>query len=255
MNKLGDKIRYFRKRAKMSQLDLEVAIGTSPGAISRIENGEVNPTKDTIDKVSESLSLNTLERLFLDGDYSREVTIEEVSRVVKENDSLLKSNSVFAYICDERFKVWAFSEGFRNLLGFSKDFVQSSLCGNNLLELIFDDSFKIKQFFNEKKFRDIAIFQVNRFKKQLPFWECDEYLRSLLNRLMEMPLFKEIWQLPEDQSLDLYSNYSRVINFVVNGLEVDMEYSREPIRSCPRMNVVFYRPDERFLLLVNRNKE
>lgn len=54
---LGEKIRKFRKRAGMSQLDLEVAIGAAAGSISRIENGEVNPTKETLSRIANSLSL------------------------------------------------------------------------------------------------------------------------------------------------------------------------------------------------------
>ena len=58
---LGQKIKTFRKRAGMSQFDLEVQLGASPGSLSRIENGEVNPTKETIIKIIEVLGLKTFE--------------------------------------------------------------------------------------------------------------------------------------------------------------------------------------------------
>lgn len=54
---IGQKIKQFRKRAGISQLELEMRIGTSPGSISRIESGEVNPTKETLVKIIEKLDL------------------------------------------------------------------------------------------------------------------------------------------------------------------------------------------------------
>lgn len=59
--KIGQKIRNFRKRAGLSQMELENMIDMSPGGISRIENGEVNPTKETIQKISNALNLNVVE--------------------------------------------------------------------------------------------------------------------------------------------------------------------------------------------------
>jgi transcriptional regulator with XRE-family HTH domain len=59
--KIGQKIRNFRKRAGLSQLQLETQIGMSPGGLSRIENGEVSPMKETIAKISSELTLNFLE--------------------------------------------------------------------------------------------------------------------------------------------------------------------------------------------------
>lgn len=54
---LGPRISAYRKRAKMSQLDLEIAINAGQGSISRIENDQVNPTKETIMLISKALNL------------------------------------------------------------------------------------------------------------------------------------------------------------------------------------------------------
>lgn len=54
---LGQKISAYRKNAKMSQLDLEIAINAGQGSISRIENDQVNPTKETIMLISKALNL------------------------------------------------------------------------------------------------------------------------------------------------------------------------------------------------------
>lgn len=60
-NTVGEKIRRFRKRAGVSQFELELRINASPGSISRIESGQVNPTKETLQKVIEVLELKVFE--------------------------------------------------------------------------------------------------------------------------------------------------------------------------------------------------
>jgi len=62
---LGGLIRRYRKRVGMSQFDLELEIETSPGCISRIENGLVNPTKESIKKIVRAFGLNALEEASL----------------------------------------------------------------------------------------------------------------------------------------------------------------------------------------------
>lgn len=60
---LGQKIRGFRLRSGLSQSQLELAINASSGSISRIENGQVNPTKETLLKISKALGCKS-EELF-----------------------------------------------------------------------------------------------------------------------------------------------------------------------------------------------
>lgn len=64
---IGQKLRNYRKQAGISQLELEMMIDTSPGSISRIENGEVNPTKETISKIIEVLKISTTDAATLLG--------------------------------------------------------------------------------------------------------------------------------------------------------------------------------------------
>lgn len=58
---VGQKIKKFRIREGLSQFELEDRIGASPGSLSRIENGQVNPSKETIIKIIEALDLRTFE--------------------------------------------------------------------------------------------------------------------------------------------------------------------------------------------------
>jgi transcriptional regulator with XRE-family HTH domain len=57
-NTIGETIKHFRKQKNLSQLDLELKIGSSQGSMSRIENGEVNPSKETLLRIIEALELH-----------------------------------------------------------------------------------------------------------------------------------------------------------------------------------------------------
>src|SRR5260221_11095434 len=65
--KIGLKIRNFRLRAGLSQLDLEGKIEAAPGSLSRIESGQVNPSKETLLKIVDALNLKGVEALALFG--------------------------------------------------------------------------------------------------------------------------------------------------------------------------------------------
>lgn len=64
---IGEKIKLFRKRASISQFELEMRLGMSPGCLSRIESGKVNPQKETLVKIVDLLKLNDIESAYLFG--------------------------------------------------------------------------------------------------------------------------------------------------------------------------------------------
>ena len=91
-DKIGEKLKYFRKRAKLSQFELEIMLETSMGSISRIESGEVNPNKETIIKISDILKLNMVEvaslfNLDINKDLAR---IAEITKKLSEEIELQK---------------------------------------------------------------------------------------------------------------------------------------------------------------------
>jgi len=87
-NNLGQKIKKFRKRAGMSQLELEAAIGASPGSISRMESGKVNPSKETLNEISNALNISSEEAASLHG--IEVFSISKYAQII--NAALLKSD-------------------------------------------------------------------------------------------------------------------------------------------------------------------
>ena len=61
--KLGQNLRKLRLRKKMSQVDLATALSVDRAYISNIENGRMNPTLSTLEKISKALGISSSELL------------------------------------------------------------------------------------------------------------------------------------------------------------------------------------------------
>lgn len=59
--KLGQNLRKLRLKKKMSQVDLATALGVDRAYISNIENGRMNPTLSTLEKIAGALGVSTSE--------------------------------------------------------------------------------------------------------------------------------------------------------------------------------------------------
>ena len=69
---VSQKVKYFRLRSELSQMDLELEINASPGSICRLESGKVNPTKETLFSIAKALKLTDVETAYLFGIIERE---------------------------------------------------------------------------------------------------------------------------------------------------------------------------------------
>jgi len=82
---LGQKIKHYRQRSKYSQFELEYKIEASPGSISRIENGQINPTKETLSKIANAFELKPSEIADLLGVkiFSPEELVSAINKISK----------------------------------------------------------------------------------------------------------------------------------------------------------------------------
>jgi len=55
--KLGENLRKLRLKKNMSQVDLATALGVDRAYISNIENGRMNPTLSTLEKIAGALEI------------------------------------------------------------------------------------------------------------------------------------------------------------------------------------------------------
>ena len=61
--KLGENLRKWRLKKNMSQGDLAAALSVDRAYISNIENGRMNPTLSTLEKISNALGISSSELL------------------------------------------------------------------------------------------------------------------------------------------------------------------------------------------------
>jgi DNA adenine methylase len=78
LNTFGDRIKYLREKQNVSQSKLAQVTGIVREQISRIENGQINPTLETVFKLSEAFNISMSE-LF---DYDVIGQLQDISRLV-----------------------------------------------------------------------------------------------------------------------------------------------------------------------------
>ena len=61
--KLGENLRKLRLKKGLSQGDLSKSLGVDRAYISNIENGRMNPTLSTLEKISVALEISSSELL------------------------------------------------------------------------------------------------------------------------------------------------------------------------------------------------
>ncbi len=61
--KLGENLKKLRLKKKMSQGDISRKLGVDRAYISSIENGRMNPTLTTLEKLAEAMGVNSSELL------------------------------------------------------------------------------------------------------------------------------------------------------------------------------------------------
>ncbi len=61
--KLGENLRKLRLKKNLSQGDLATTLGVDRAYISNIENGRMNPTLSTLEKISGALGISSSELL------------------------------------------------------------------------------------------------------------------------------------------------------------------------------------------------
>lgn len=84
MAERGVRIREFRKRKRMSQLQLASALLVDQSAISRMEQGKGSePTLDTIRRLSDALCVDASKLIYDDSDSELEQDIENVSEILR----------------------------------------------------------------------------------------------------------------------------------------------------------------------------
>ncbi len=250
---LGTKIKHFRKRNRLSQFDLEINIGASPGSLSRIENGEINPTKETLFKLAKELSLSTYEKEYLFGVTDQPATEEEVKAVLAEVSPFLNTRGVLAYVTDERGRIWGVSETFLKLLKVEKS-RSAKLLGEHMFKILLDPEMGIADRLDPEHLEEIfyniitrnLIWEMGHMKEDYWYKRAVEYIRM-------HPLASRVYdQIIANPPKDFNDMGNRTVYFKSHGIKIKMNFSKESIPKFERFKMIQYYPDNKVIRLLSK---
>ena len=249
--KLGDKIRYFRKRAGLTQGGLELKINLAPGSISRIENNKINPTKETILDIAKALKLNSLELNYLIGPIKQPVTSHEVDKMRDELKEHLKA-PLLLYVVDERSRIWFASDLFIKIFKLnSKDL--ENIYGKNLLELLMANKILHYKKIIPPEYQEKVLYELlTRMYREMHFMIKDPYYLKVLKLVKSDPLTRRLWgEVKSKMDKKFYTLDFNVVYFKIGPKEFKIKYSVESLLSNERFRIVQYHINSKLISILN----
>lgn len=231
---LGEKIRHYRQRANLSQLELETEIDASVGSISRIEAGKVNPTKETLIDLGRSLSLTQQELSDLMQIRPLTPSEEEVQAALAEVAPRLADPNVAAYLLDENSVVYKFSRGFLTRLGLQEEKIKEVYGKKGVLEVFFDPKYGIVQKLDIPRTVGAIVVELRRAKLLNPL-----YGEKALAIVKGFPLLNKLISNPDEVTAkETYSPDRKRIYIHLDNVLHSAQYSRETLLTNPRFVLV-----------------
>ncbi len=251
MNTLGNKIRVFRKLKGFSQLELELATGTSTGTLSRIENSDINPTKETVMRIAEVLNLTILEYEYLIGSTAKPATEEEIKEVRESIKETFNDKMFFAYMIDDRDRFIALSKGFKIAASIS-DEDEKNILMQYFPKVLIQDNLGIRKHTDPDYFDEIATYRFLEVYQDMYFMEGDRCYEELMEYINSNAEASKYW----NKAKELYSKLSyrsfelRKLKVNMYGFKFTLEYSVERLVNHQRFRVIEFRPNNYILKFV-----
>lgn len=243
MNTLGNKIKVFRRLRGLSQLDLEVMVGSSSGVISRIESNVTNPSKETLERISDSLNLNILEGEYLYGSRSEPATQNEIDDVINKIKKYLDKPMIFGYVIDDRHRIVRISDSFVKLAKFTQKDLEY-IYNKHLSTLVTYDESPIKKFFEKSDYENVLMNVFTLAYKDMRFMAGDESYEIMMREIKANEIASKYWNIASKLPLeDIRFNEIRNITFNYHGIPFNLKYSREPLWFNERFRLIEYTPN------------
>ena len=116
-DQIGQRLKAFRKYKGLTQQQLELELGLSPGHVSKIESGKINPTKETLLKISEVMQLIQNEKQILLGLNLDPVTSNQINHAIKLVSAEFASSPNLMIMTDDFGFIWKANKKIYQLLG------------------------------------------------------------------------------------------------------------------------------------------
>lgn len=242
----GAKVRKFRINHEMSQLELETELNAASGYISRVEVGKIEPSKEMLLRIAKVFNLKPVEITSLLGIATENPSPQEIEAAISEVEEYFQKSNVYAYLLDEKAVAYNVSKGFLKLLGKESSFV-NEIRGRHIDEIILDSKYGVRKYLDESTILSQLAVEVAR--TQL---EIDLEQTSLFEGLMQVPDFPTVWEMSKEMTTsDIFSQINRVGFIKVMGMNLQMRFAREKLKSNPRFEVVEYIPENKYLRSLN----
>jgi len=238
----------------MSQMDVELAIDASFGSISRIEAGRVNPTKETIVKISKFLKLNDKELYYIIGPNAIPADNVEISHAREEVREYFSKKGVLAYLLDDRARLIDFSRSFEKFFRISDEEIIENLREKTLPEILLNDDLYINRFFKGPYYENNIRLLLDVFYTDMGFMVNDQYYLKALSFIEGNPVSKKIWEsiISETPNHKLFNFENRKIFFNILGHKVELLYAREVLPRYRRFYIVEYTPKNDVVALLTK---
>lgn len=237
---LGRKLYAFREDRKISQTKVEVETGLSFGTISRIENNVINPTKETLNRISTFLRLDSSEFNYLIGFNSVHPSRRDIDCIINRLKKNLSETDFPAYIIDSTFRIWYCNDLILKLFDISED-QRRLLIGETYMRVLFSPEVKIIEKVPKDKLLEVIKKQVWRYRKMIGKYRLETSTIEEVNRLKQNPLFNQVWQeylaTEEDLSLgdDFYYEFcGKILSILITMNEVQFDNRFILVRFYPK---------------------
>ena len=187
---LGEKIKFFRKELGYSQSYLELETDLAFGVLSRIENNLINPTKETILKISTALNLDDSDVAYLLSLQNSSPSEEEVKAVREKIADVLGQEIFPMYLNDNKLRVWDWNKLSLKFFQITPE-VAEKYRGVNVMKILFSRELKVLQKVPYKYLSGIVKEQVSTFKFLTKRYNLEDDLKNDIFDLQKYKRFKE----------------------------------------------------------------
>jgi transcriptional regulator with XRE-family HTH domain len=248
---LGGLIKDYRLQKNISQLEIAFAFGWSePSRLSRIEQGKVNnPSREFLNKLISIMKLEEEEKndLLLAGNYIPD--LEEINKIKKISDPLINNWPYPAAVNDFTWRIISTNAIHNKIYRVSDGFLQKSKNYQiNMLEILFDENYVLNKYLKGKElseWHDFLIQMLTQFIYIQRSRTKDNWYISLIRKMMNNNLFKELWQKAQfTKKIGVIKDfgYKRLIHPNDNSKILEFYFFLESLMKDPRFQIELHVP-------------
>ena len=240
---IGQRIRNFRKAKGLSQQDLELEINASFGHISRIESGKINPSKELLLKIFETLRLSEEEIRSTLGIEFDQVNKEEIKTAVLSTKEYIDSSDYPSYLADDYFFVHHWNKKILRLLNVPP-LLAEPLRGANVLEIMFHPLFM--KTMDANRWKCLVIEDLIFFMRMTNYFLVpqNKVVNELFYSLKKHPEFEKYWNQAKEKYTKEIIPGENLIYFRKGRKEECYYMSTINVLPSPRFRIIEYIPQK-----------